>query len=557
MATCIALVALAVWTVVRFRFEALAPDDAEYLFVGHTVLDGHLPQASTGGFYDVRSPVYPVFLAFGDVLFHNQSFLGAHLVAWVLCVAALVVSVWVSHRISSWPGAIGTGVALAVTPVIWMTVPGMRIDLPLVACAVVTIWLILEPRSWRWALAGAFLGLTVLLKETAGLLVFLPFAWLGAIPRPRWLRLTGWYTGVAFVVAAWWWVLVWVQERKLFPASGVEAVANRNVPRPFDLQPTALALIAVLAIGWGLFVVHFRRDPRARTVMVAGAALLPPAAYAWERELAIRQFVPIVVISCIAAGAALGSVAAGWMRRRGALLGAFAIVCAIALVAIVASQARIHPPRRSPGLSLPTSDWLRENMQAGDVVAMTFRDRSETALRLFDEAQVVDLPFEVDRELPELDEFLWLHEFGGKLFGLDRRMMTARLTDPDTRWLVMTGPHHSRAARITDQLGQNTVPGITRAAEFRDGNYYAVIYTIDPSIVPDGLLPIPAQVTAEAALEWLDRAATRTSEEAAIERLVAANLEVRGSGPARSVLADRIGPRAATSLGLTAFIDPR
>jgi hypothetical protein len=115
----VAVVVVAIGRLALFGWAGIAPDDARYVFVGLSTLDGHGPITPSGNLFLLRSPIYGIALAAGRALTVDGPIAGARIVAVVLTVAALLAAVRFGWSLGGPVGAAGTALAL-------MAMPGQR-----------------------------------------------------------------------------------------------------------------------------------------------------------------------------------------------------------------------------------------------------------------------------------------------------------------------------------------------------------------------------------------------------------------------------------------------
>jgi hypothetical protein len=360
-------------------WAALAPDDARYLFVGLSVLDGQGAVTPSGGPYLLRSPVYGVAMALGSRLLGGDPLDGARLVAVTVSLLGLLGAVRIAWLAAGPGGAVGTTVALVATPLVWQLVPSVRIDLPQTATVVALLLVAWRPAIRRWAVAGVLLGLAVLVKETVLPLAFLPVALVGLVPGPALRRSTVVYVGAAISTAAWWWVVVWVSIGRVFPVNSLAVIEARDVEAALRLPWTAVPLIAVFGIGWGVVAWRARDDLGARLIVAAAIGLAPAAIYAAAHSLNARNFAGLAVLSAIAvgiAGATLVAVARKRLARGSAPRPGSRAVAAVTLaVVVVIAFAAPALGQRSIRRAAPdrlTDDlvaWIQEHVEDGGRIA--------------------------------------------------------------------------------------------------------------------------------------------------------------------------------------------
>ncbi|HLO34465.1 MAG TPA: hypothetical protein VK194_00215, partial [Candidatus Deferrimicrobium sp.] len=272
----VGIVAVAVARLAAFGWAEIAPDDARYVYVGLSTLDGHGPITPSGNVFLLRSPVYGIALATGRWLGDGGPIGGARIVGAGLAVTALVGAVALSHSLAGVTAAVGTTLAILAMTLIWRLVPTIRIDLPQTAGVVAVLLALQRPTIRRWAVAGALLGLTILVKETVILLAAAPLAFVGSIASRRLVRLWAGYLGLAVLVAGWWWVVVWTVSGALFPLNAVAVIEGRDVGTDLLLDTFGLGLAGLAVAAWSLVAGLARDDRRIRLLVAAAACLLPP-----------------------------------------------------------------------------------------------------------------------------------------------------------------------------------------------------------------------------------------------------------------------------------------
>ena len=517
-------------------WAALAPDDARYLFVGLSVLDGDGAVTPSGTPYLLRSPVYGVALAVGSRLLGGDPLDGARIVAVAVSLLALLGALWIAWLAAGPGAAVGTAIGLMSTPLVWQLLPTLRIDLPQSAVVVALLVVAWRPTTRRWVAAGVLLGLAVLVKETVLPLVLLPVALVGLVPGAAVRRMAVGYVGAAVATAGWWWVVVWVSIGRVFPANALAVVEARDVEAAFRVSWTALLLITAAVAGWVVVAVRARDELGPRLLLAAGIGLAPAAIYAAAQGLNARNFAGLAVLSAIAVGIAGAMVVAAARRHLAdgsAKRPAPRAVAALALAAVVviafAGPALGQRSVRRPAPDRLTDElvaWVADHVADGGRIVMPFREREEVALRRFGRT-VVGLrgARRVDAtEAPET--FIWMGLRGRQLFGYPRSGWVSALTDPPSTHLVLVGPHPFTPTDLVGARGEPSVPGLTPVATLEGGADRADILAIDATGVRDGTANVPLHLSADAALVWLDDA----NGSAAIDRLLEARPVITGEG---------------------------
>lgn len=556
-----ALVALGLVRIALGGWAPLAADDARYLYVGLSILDGHGPVGPNGTIFLLRSPVYGLALALGSA-FGGDPLVGARVVAVALGLLGLAGACRLGWHLAGAGGAVGTAVGLVATPLLWRLVPSLRIDLTQTAAIVAVLLTVWRPTTRRWAIGGMLLGVAILVKETAVPLLLLPVALLGTVPRPRLARLALVFVGAAVVTAAWWWIVVWFSTGQLFPLNALSVIETRDVDVPLRVDRSAIPLLGAIVVGWGLVAWRARHDGGFRLLLVAAAALGPAALYAASRGLNARNFAGLAVLSAIAIGAGGAWLVAALRERRGDRSGddqparaartsrparalvsiALAGVAVVALAVPVIGQRDVGqlPPDR---LADQLAGWLGANVPDGDRIVMAFREREEMALRRFGRGEVALLPIvRVDPAEPP-ETYLWMGLRDQQLFGYRRTDWTAALTDPPADVLVLVGAHPFTPFELTAGPATAARLGLTSVATFESDGERAEVHRVDAAAAVSGASGVPLHLSAEAAAAWLALDAGDT----AAGRLLAARPVVVGGDDAIRMLLDRLGNGACAA----------
>ena len=564
MGLAIALVALALARIAG-GWAALAPDDARYLFVGLSILDGQGAVTPSGDPYLMRSPIYGLALALGSRIVGGDPLVGAHVVAVAISLLGLLGAARVGWLVAGPGGGVGTALALISTPLIWYLLPSLRIDLPQTALVIGLLLVAWRPTLRRWLAAGVVLGLVVLVKETALPLLLLPVALVGSVPRRAIPRLAGAYVGAAVLTAGWWWVVVWASSGQIFPANALAVVEGRNVDGALRVAGSAVPLLLTFIAGWLAVAWRARRELGPRLILVAGIGLAPATTYAVASGLNARNFAGLAVLSSIAVGIAGATIVAAARSRleghagstastgpagsQGGIRAAaglgMALVLAFALAGPVIGQ-------RSVGATVPDPladdlvAWLAANVDDGGRIAMPFREREEVALRRFGLNPIRLLGIQrVDLDVPP-ETYIWMGLRDQQLFGYSRAVWVSALTDPPAAYLVLVGPHPFTPRDLVGAgAGDPAVPGLTPVTTLEGAGDRADILLIDAGVFVATTDAVPLHLAADAAIAWLDLAGGPD----AVDRFLQARPVV--SGEAVDELLARLGDRACHVPGPT------
>jgi hypothetical protein len=498
----IALIVIAIGRLAIFGWADVAPDDARYVYVGLSTLDGHGPVTPSGNLFLLRSPAYGIALAAGSAIVGDGPIAGARIVAAFLTIVGLLATVRLAWLLGGPIAAVGSTLALLAIPLIWLLLPTQRIDLPQATGVVAMLLALLRPTPRRWALAGLLFGLTVLVKETILLLAFAPLAYVGNMPGGRLARLWAIYLVSAAAVAGWWWVVVWTQSGAIFPLNAIGVIEARDVGSEIRLDVFRVVLLALMASAWLIVLVAARRDRGLRLLVVAAACLVPPAAYAMLNGLNVRNYAGLAVLSAIAVGVAAASLLAraqAWSSRRNvSRIAVLALAAVLGVGAVVAGQSRVSNPTES-ALPGQVVSWLRAESPPGGRVVMTFRYSEIVALELYGDVAVPVLgAVRVDPASP-LTDYLWMGLRDRQLFGFKRSTWEAMIGQPGTTALILAGPHPLTPAELMPDLDRGALPGLTRVQSFEADGDWATIYRVVPTSVRAGPTEAPMPGSAGAA----------------------------------------------------------
>ena len=551
-----ALVVLALLRVALGGWAPLAPDDARYLYVGLSILDGHGPVTPSGSTFMLRSPVYGLALATGSTLVGGDPLVGARLVALGLSLLALAGALRLGWLLAGPGGALGTAFALVAAALVWRLMPSLRIDLPQTAAIVATLLAMWRPTTRRWALGGVLLGLAILVKETALPLLILPVAFVGSMPMSRLARLSAVFIGATVLTAGWWWLVVWLSTGQVFPLNALSVIEARDVDVALRVDRSTALLLALAIAGWGLVAWRALHDTGARVLLVAAIGLAPAALYAASLGLNARNFAGLAVMSAVAVGAG-GAWLVALLKRwrttgppRPRRLATIALV-GVALVALAApvigqrDAGRVAPDRIGDELAA----WLLTNVPDGGRVAMAFREREQMALRLYGRADVAILPIARVAASDAPEDYVWMGLRDRQLFGYRRAAWGDTLSGAlggagqPADLLVLVGPHPFTPTALTGAPGTGAHLGLTPVTTLDADGDRAEIYRVTPAAPPAASSDVPLHLSAEAAQAWLDLA----GGDAAAGPLVDARPVVDGSPEALAALTERLGDMACAT----------
>lgn len=528
-------------------WEALSPDHARYVFSGMSLLDGRGYLNESGGPFLIRSPAYPIIVG-GSFRVGGHD--GAHIVAWLLAIGAMLLAVGLAAQVGGALAATVTALGLVTVPLPWEQAVSLGIDLPQAAIFLAAVWLIRRPTGVRWLAAGIVLGLAILVKETvAPAAALLPLAWVplwSPLAWRQWIRLTLIFGGAVVIVAGWWWIAVWLATGLVFPLNALEAIVRDEDIAEASVRPARLAVAFLAVAVWSVVLARSRRDPESRVLVAALLGMAPAAVAAIMLAQPARNILIIVLLTCVATGVAaadLGGLAArrlpvGTQRVAGA--GALVVLIAVAAL----GQALVAPAADDP-LPGRIAALVRPGLSPGEAVVSTFRYRSALGVELFDEkVRVTLLPVVAVERAGDLARFVWLGERRGTLFGLTRNGWQRSLGSQRAEYLVLAGGHpltpSALVPALRDDFGRGA--GLTYLGELTGPAGGADVFRVRPAQV-DAIDDVPLHAEAGALLHWLDLAGDGGASRAA-STLIAAAPVVPARSDGLRVLADRLGTQA-------------
>lgn len=529
-------------------WDAMTADHARYVYAGMSLLDGRGYVNEGADTYLLRAPAYPVLVGGGFALAGAD---GAHLVAWTLGLIALILAIVVAGRLGGPVATLATTAAVVTVPWLWEQVVTLGVDLPQAAFFLAAVALLTEPRSGRWALAGALLGMSLLIKETlAPAVLLLPLAWLPASRggpgwRP-WLRLTALFLVAAAVVASWWWLLIWRETGQVFPLNAVEAIVPDEAPLSLSASPAVAVGAAVATASWGYLVARRFRDARVRVILAATLASAPAAVITVMLAQPSRNFTTLVLLTCVVTGVAAADalrtlIPRATPRARSTTLAA---VVAIAIAAATFGQVAVAPATPDP-LPAAAADAIRGGLRPGQHVVSTFRYRSPLGVELFDEAVAIQLiPVRAVQRATDPSDYLWLGVRRGTLFGVRHDRWRRVLGASGARYLVLAGPHPLSPVELLPALRSRAggAAGLELLEHLEGPTGTVEVFSNRPGLVGGARL-IHLHGQPEALQRWLDMATTAGATDA-VTRLVAVEPVVPASAEGLARLADRLGAGA-------------
>ena len=528
-------------------WDAMLADHSRYVFSGMSLLDGRGYVGEAGETFYVRSPAYPVMVGGGFAVGGSD---GAHLVAWGLGLAGLVMAVWLAARLGGPLAGLATAAAIITVPQFWEQIVSLGIDLPHAAIYLGAIALLRYPMPGHWLAAGGLLGLTLLVKETvAPAVLLLPIAWLppwsGLIWR-TWARLSTVFLLAIAVVAGWWWFLVWRETGLLFPLNSLQAIIRDEAEVTLSTTRTSAVAWLAVAAAWAYLLARRFREAGVRLVALGALALAPAVTATVLLSQPERNLTVLVLLSCIAAGVAaadLWRVGSSRLPRRARLAVTAAVVAA--LIAGPALGQGIVRATHQDSLAADSAAVVRPTLRAGQEVISSFRGRSPLGVELFDlRVRVRLLPVVAVQRPADASEYIWLGERRGTLFGLTRANWMRVLRSDDAAHMVLIAPHMLTPTELLPALrsADGQPSGVTFVQTLVRQFGTADIFQIVPDLI-DRATEVRMHAEPGALLHWLDDAEAAGMSDASAS-LLAARPVVFARATKLKDLAGRLGSEA-------------
>jgi len=507
-----AVVTVSLYRVITLGFVPVAPDDAAYIGVGRAIWGFREPLGIDGSLFTIRSWVYPAMVGGASRLFGGDPFAGPRVLGWILATAALALAVGFGFRLARGLGAVATAFAILAAPLLWTTVPSTRVEVALICSAMVLLLVMDTATPRRLLIGGVLAGVTFLIKETSAPLIILPLAYLGTVPRAEWWRLATRYVAGFAVTVSWWFLIVLIAKGEVFPLNGIQQASGRDIPRGWQLNASGKLLVALWVVSWLVVAMRRRHDPRARVLVLGALAFVPAAVIAFDKGFALRQFVPLGLLSSIALGVAvadgLGVVVRRVPRRATQLAGGLVLVVGlVAVVPVVLTQDRTPIEESKGDLDENLAEWFAARPGVPAVLA-TFKFKAQFWARVEGDARLRGAPFEEVVPAPKLPDALWIGASGRKYRVMPRANVAGRLREAD--YLVLSGPHRFGPIALATWLEQHGKKvGLIPVAHFgpKSASSWAYVYEVDHPRVD----LIPTVVTS-GAVERMDREGTFTPD---------------------------------------------
>ncbi len=501
------LIGLAIVRLATGGWGYVDADHARYIYSGMSLLDGRGYVSEAGATYLVRSPAYPLIVGGAYALAGSD---GAHLAAWSLGLAGLLLAVALAARLGGVVAMVITTATAIALPQFWEQLVTIGIDLPQAAFYLAAVALLWSPKPGYWLAAGGLFGLALLIKETAApAVVLLPIAWLPAwsgLSWRRWASLAGLFLVAVAVVAGWWWLFVWLRTGYVFPLNALLSIVPDETG-PTRPSPVAVAAALFAAAAWAHLLFTRLRDVGVRLLGLAALGLAPAVAATIALTQPARNFTVVLLLSCVVIGVALSDLLRALAPRLSMSANrAVSVAAGVALVAaVMVGQLAV---RVAPRDSLPaeTAAFLRPHLAPGQQIISTFLDRSALSVELFDELVLVrQLPVHAVQTTDDPAQYLWLGDRRGVLFGLRQDAWRRAMRRPGVAYLVLIGPHPLTPTELISALrssdGQKA--GLTTVKRLQGPFGTADVFEIDSGSV-ERTTSIHLHAQPSALLHWLD-----------------------------------------------------
>jgi hypothetical protein len=261
---------------------SLSSDSNLYIFVGDNFWNGVGLLDIDGQFFAKHGPIFPL-------LYSLLYSLGGKEMVQVLPILSLAFSllmgVYIVSRIFTARAAFFTALLFLAAPFFWIELDKGSIDYIQLLLVSLFLLALLKPTRERFMIAGVLLGIILLSKETAALIILVPLAWLGARSGGIIVRRYLLFLLSAIFTAAWWWWIVIKEAGVFFPVQQLAEAHGYN--NRSDIELISLFFFIVFL---PLFVALFRKDAKARLILFSFLAVTPPTLIAFLNNMDERQF---------------------------------------------------------------------------------------------------------------------------------------------------------------------------------------------------------------------------------------------------------------------------
>ncbi|MGZ8502484.1 MAG: ArnT family glycosyltransferase, partial [Candidatus Limnocylindrales bacterium] len=246
----VSLLILAATPILFLLFLTIAPsvnptfDDAKYVGVGRSFLDGNGPTTVFGVVFLKHSPLWPMMIVLPERLFGIHPIVTGHLINALSGAITILLVGYLGWRVRPALGAIAA-VLFAALPYVFDIARTAGIDLPSIALTLAYIILgfsvVRTGSIWRAAVLGGVFAVAFLIKETILPFAIVPFL-LGALWGIRWTNLVRTAAVTLFVASvgmSWWFVMY---------AGYTHEVYRADFPE-WTLIPSAIGVVVIFALG--------------------------------------------------------------------------------------------------------------------------------------------------------------------------------------------------------------------------------------------------------------------------------------------------------------------
>lgn len=273
LAVAIVLITLAI-PLLKATPRGLTSDESLYVSEGLNIAEGHGFTYSTGEPVNHRGPIFPLLLA-GDFAIGGFSLNHAYIVPKLVALASAATLLALTWRFFGKEAGLLAGALALASALLMLMGSTLFLDgtqsLFMLLALIVLYPAFKDERPWLAGLAGAFLGLAVLTKESALLWLPLPF-FAALLHGPNLRRPASLLFAFALgflAVAGWWWPYVYVITGQIYLlGDSASSIAWMS------LSLGVVAAFAIAAVGLARTRPPLTRDVRFRWTFVVGLLLI-------------------------------------------------------------------------------------------------------------------------------------------------------------------------------------------------------------------------------------------------------------------------------------------
>lgn len=261
---------------------SLSSDSNLYIFVGNNFWNGVGLLDLEGKFFAAHGPIFPLLYSL------LYSWGGKEMIQ-VLPMLSLALSflagIYIVSRVFTPRAALFASLLFLAAPFFWIEFDKGSVDYVQLLLVSLFLLTLLKPTRERFMIAGVLLGIILLSKETAALIILAPLSWLGARPTRMIISRYLLFLLSAAITAAWWWFVVMKEANVFFPMQQLAEAYGYN-----DRSVIEITALFFFLFSLPLFTALFAKKARARLILFSFLAIIPTTLLAFLNNMDERQF---------------------------------------------------------------------------------------------------------------------------------------------------------------------------------------------------------------------------------------------------------------------------